>query len=373
MSTDKTKISSRGGKRAASPTSRTGKKKKQTKKKIPLAVRILLIVLCILLLVGVGLYAAYRSIVVPPSIRVTPTPVVSASPLPGDDDPANTPSTAAPSTGDSETGRKEGVYTILIMGHNSGLTDVMMVAAFDTVNGEIDVLSIPRDTYSDTDTRRNRKINGAYNTGGMDLVYEEVETLIGFRPDNYVMVDYDGFVELIDSIGGVEFDVPRNMYHVADDGTVDINLQKGYQHLNGQEALGLCRYRSGYASQDLGRIETVQNFLKAAADKAISTISIGKISEFVNIYSEYVDTDLSVGNIIWFMQTAWQKVDLDTDVEFTTLPVTGGTMGGVSYVFANEDEALEVVNSSVNPYTDEITSEDVSMLSQSQARNKYGS
>lgn len=339
---------------------------------MPVWARVLLILFCILLLIGIGPYAAYRSIVVPPDIHSTPTPVSSATPTPDNNEPQDTASpNVTPDSGAALEGRKEGVYTVLLMGHNSGLTDVMMVAAFDTVNGKVNVMSIPRDTYSDTSTRRNHKINGAYNTGGMDLVYEEVERLIGFRPDNYIMVDYDGFVELIDAIDGVDFDVPTNMYHVDDYGKVDINLKKGYQHLNGKQALGLCRFRSGYASQDLGRIETVQKFLRAAADKAISKISIGKISDFVNIYSEYVDTDLSVGNIIWFMQTAWQKVDPETGVEFSMMPVNAGSQNGISYVFAIEDEALEMINSTINPYTDDITADDVSMLSQSEARNKY--
>jgi len=390
MGKEKTKLSSSKGKRAAAPS----KVKKNTEKKekplfgIEFLVgwkKVLAIVLAVLIVLFAALYITYRAVVVPPDIPpvVTPTPTPAPTPTPTPvakdpvtETPAPTPTpeaTPEPTPPPPEITRREGVYTVLLAGHNQGLTDVLMLAVFDTVEGSVNVMSIPRDTFVDTTTRNVRKINGAYNTGGMQRLLDEVATLVGYRPDNYVMVDYDGFIELIDAIGGVEYDVPMDMYHIDDDGEVDIDLKKGKQHLNGEQALGLCRFRSGYAAQDLGRISTAQGFLKVAAKKAVSVISFSKISDFVNIYSKYVDTDLSVGNLIWFMQTAWQKVDPEDGLNFMMLPVDGGSFNGLSYVFALEEPALKMINESVNPFTTEITADDVSLLSQSEARDKYGS
>ena len=378
-----TNHSTRGGRRAAS-----AEKKEMTR-----WLKVILIILLLLALVGAGLYIAWKSIVRPPKIEdehpapptdtvvvttQTPPPAeTDAPPEPaetgGEIDPPDPVYVPEPGDGEGRTSqRKDGVYTVLMMGHNQGLTDVMMLAAFDTVNNTINVLSIPRDTYSDTKSRAVHKINGAYNTGGMEQVYYEVERLVGFEPDNYVLVDYDGFVELIDAIGGVDYNVPMDMFHRDDDGKVDINLKKGYQHLDGKQALGLCRYRSGYPGQDLGRISTAQGFLKAAAKKAVSVISPGKITDFVNIYSEYVETDLSVGNIVWFLQNAWQNVDPEEGLTFETIPVLGGGFNGTSYVFAIKDQTIDLVNELINPYKTEIKASDVSILSEGEAYRKYG-
>lgn len=312
------------------------------------------------------IWACLGSTIKPPDITDVPNkgdvtaapPGVSSNPNDPDDEHQG---------GTSVSGRKDGFYTILVMGQNYGLTDVMMVAGFDTVNHTIEVVSIPRDTYCTVITDKVKRVNGAYNDGGRKIehVYEAVESLIGFRPDKYMLIDYDGFVKLVDTIGGVEFDVPRDMDHWADDGSKDINLKKGYQMLNGKQALGLVRYRKGYADQDLGRIRTAQKFLAAAAKKAMSTISFDKIDDYVDIVVDYVKTDLTAGELIWFMQQA-MSVDMENDLNFHA-PAAGKeldapTFNGSSYVCLRADKWLQMINSTVNPYTWYITFDDVDIV-----------
>jgi LCP family protein required for cell wall assembly len=253
--------------------------------------------------------------------------------------------------------RKEDFYTVLLAGTNSGLTDVLMVAAFDVKNGKVDVVNIPRDTYVNA-KRSVPKINGSYNTGGIDMLMDEVESVIGFRPDNYALVDYEGFKALVDTIGGVKYNVPIKMFHRDDNGKVDIDLQPGMTDLNGEKALGVVRFRNAATGQDLGRISRTQDLLMATAKQTLKLSNLTKVSKFANIFAEYVKTDLALGEIMWFGEQAL-KLDTDEGIEFHTLPIVVGSYKSLSYVFVTESEALELINSTINPYTKDITDVDI--------------
>ena len=104
---------------------------------------------------------------------------------------------------------------------------------------------------------------------GIDALMKYVGDITGFMPDNYVLIDTNVFVKAIDALGGVYFDVPVDMNYddfsdFNNDGTVDyefhIHVQKGYQLLNGENALGVFRFRqnnngTGYAMGDIERLE----------------------------------------------------------------------------------------------------------------------
>ncbi len=115
--------------------------------------------------------------------------------------------------------KKEGLYNILIVGTDGdgGRTDTIMIASLDTTTHSVALMSIPRDTYINANYSVP-KINSAYGAGGMGesgiaALENQLAKMLGFEVDGYVMVDLDGFVEIVDLIGGVEFDVPMNMYY----------------------------------------------------------------------------------------------------------------------------------------------------------------
>ena len=355
--------------KAARPTARPKPSANNLWERLSPAKRALIVLASVILLAAVLillLWSCIGSSIKPPDITDVPNKGdVTAAP-PGVSVDPNDPN-GSHHGGTSVAGRKDGFYTILLMGQNQGLTDVIMVAGFDTVNHTIEVVSIPRDTYS-SNLPYPYKINAAYRDGGVEGLYEAVEGLIGFKPDKYMLIDYDGFVELVDTIGGVEFDVPARMYHIGDNGKVDIDLQKGYQHLNGKQALGLVRTRSVYADQDLGRIRTAQKFLVAAAQKAVSTISFDKIDDYADIVVDYVKTDLTAGELIWFMQQA-MKVDMENDLNMhapaALKELDAPTIKGSSLVCLRADTWLQLINSTVNPYTRYITFDDVDIVNPS--------
>ena len=108
----------------------------------------------------------------------------------------------------------------------------------------------------------------------------------------------------VDAIGGVTFDVPINMNYEDPYQNLYIHISKGVQTLSGADALKVVRFREGYATQDIGRMETQQNFLKAVAKQVLTVGNLDKIDDFVKIFQTYVETDLTVGNLAWLGKEA---------------------------------------------------------------------
>ena len=117
--------------------------------------------------------------------------------------------------------------------------------------------------------------------------------------DYTVLVDLRAFEALVDAVGGVDFYIPIDMDYEDPYQDLSIHFSKGMRHLNGAEALKVVRCRNGYASQDIGRMQTQQDFLKAVAQKMLTPASLTRLDDYCKIFVEYVDTDLNVGNLVW--------------------------------------------------------------------------
>lgn len=169
--------------------------------------------------------------------------------------------------------RKGGFYTILVSGSDdgNGNSDTNILVAVDTVNGYVYGVSIPRDSKAVWDGK-SHKINAAFGKGGMTKLAEVVSDQLGIPVDYTVSVDLTGFEALVEAIGGVNFDVPINMDYDDPIQNLSIHFKKGVQYLNGADAMRVVRFRhnndgTGYGSEDLGRMQTQQKFLKAVAKK----------------------------------------------------------------------------------------------------------
>lgn len=270
------------------------------------------------------------------------------------------------------TARQDGVYTILLVGNDdgNGNTDTLILGKIDTRQHRMDFVSIPRDTLINT-SWEVRKINAVYwgsrNNGGdgISALKQQVARLTGFEPDCYAVVDLDVFVEAVDLIGGVYFDVPMAMDYEDLSQDLRIHLQPGYQLLDGYQAMGLCRYRSGYVMGDLGRIEMQQQFLRACASQLLALGNIPKAPELVRLLAESLDTDLSAANIAFLLrQFLACKAE---DIHFVTAPTTPETVSGYSYAVLELDKWLELVNDRLNPFETPITWQNVDLVYRSGA------
>ncbi len=295
--------------------------------------------------------------------------------------PAPAPATAAPAprtvvreeAAPAETaspwpeGRKEGVYTLLLVGSDdgNGNTDTILLGRMDTAAHTLDLVNIPRDTLINWDWSI-RKINAVYwsyrlqGDTGIDQLKEQVAKLTGFEPDCYAVLDIGVVVRVVDALGGVDFELPMDLNYDDDSQDLHIHIPAGLQHLDGEQAMGVCRYRSGYYNGDLGRIEMQQRFLRACAEQFIRLGNIPELPQVVDILSEGLDTDLSRANLAFFLRQA--LLCQPEDVRFATMPVTDDTIRGLSYTVVLPEEWLAMVNERLNPYTEDIQAGDLDLV-----------
>lgn len=274
---------------------------------------------------------------------------------------------AAASIADESNGRKKDFYTILLSGEDDGNggSDTNILVGFDTEGKSVTCVSIPRDSGMYI-RGKAAKINSAYNRGGVKLLASSVSNGLGIPIDYTVKINLKGFAKLVDAIGGVDFDIPINMNYDDPIQNLHIHFTKGPHHLNGKEALEVVRFRhnnkgmgGGYGTEDLGRIGTQQAFLKAVAKKTLTLSNVGKISEFSRIFHDSVDTDLSMSYLAWF---GTKVISIGTDnIHFVTL--SGEWSGSRCLYLVDQEKALELVNSSLNPYKTDRTAEDLNLPS----------
>lgn len=210
------------------------------------------------------------------------------------------------------------------------LTDTIMVASYNPKNQKASLLSIPRDTYigkNDTQISSYYKINAAIQQGP-EHVLDVVNGITGLDLKYYVVVDTEAFGKLVDTIGGVTFDVPADLVYNDDSQDLYINLKKGVQLLDGKQAEHLVRYRKNnngisaysaeYGDGDYGRMHTQRDFMIAVMKQTIQAKNIFKVKELLDILYKYVETNLSLTTIKDYVPYA---VNLDTSsVETAALP-----------------------------------------------------
>ena len=263
--------------------------------------------------------------------------------------------------------RKEHFFTILLGGldDENGGSDTNLLVALDAENKTINVASLPRDTLLDV-SWSVKKLNNAYHHGGFSQTMSEVSRLLGIPVDYYVTVDLRAFVELVDEIGGVDFDIPVDMDYDDPYQDLQIHFEKGPRHLTGEEALQVVRWRqnndgTGYATADIGRIDTQQAFLTAMAQQTLQLSNWDKIPGMAEIFQKWVDTDLKLSYLIWIGE---QALNIGSEgLTFHTLPGDGsGYYKGGSYYVLDPEATLEMVNTYFNPYKNDLTMDDLHIL-----------
>ena len=271
-------------------------KKKKSKKKSKFATAIFIIVLiCTMFLFGwIGYVGAYLY------------PLLTGS---SEEDEVK-----APITEEQKAAFASGKITVLMMGSDrregeeSSRSDTLMVAFVDLDQKQIRLLSMPRDTYVTIPTTGEQtKINHSYAYGGVDLVKQTLESNFGIKCDYYMDVDFQGFIDVIDALGGITLDVPRDMYY-PDEG---IDLTAGVQDLDGSKALQFCRFRSD-GQGDLGRIDRQQAFLVAMKEKMFSAGTLLKIPDICSAVMENMQTDFTGTQILQILLQFKNGVDFQT-------------------------------------------------------------
>ncbi|WP_317856183.1 LCP family protein [Chakrabartyella piscis] len=226
--------------------------------------------------------------------------------------------------------------------------DVNFLVNFNMDTMAINLISVPRDTrvtmtpdmtsYLESLDRYVPEQNGVYGQCKLTEVHAYagsgnrntfsvamMEKILDVEIDYYVKVNIDGFIDIVDAIGGVDMYVPMDMYwDMSDTGGPIIDLQEGYQHLNGEAAEQLVRFREGYAAKDLARIETQQAFMTAFMEKIMSTESLlNNMDNLVKVALDNTESNVTLADALGYLQYLPQ-IDL-SKVTMVTIPGEGGS------------------------------------------------
>jgi LCP family protein required for cell wall assembly len=278
--------------------------------------------------------------------------------------------------GEEKYRRKEGFYTFLVCGTDkvSNNTDVMMLVSVDRKTKEVNVLQIPRDTYINREnadfrvSRINSIYTAAYNlsklTGterkkaAMERLCTSVENSLCVTIDRYVLIDTSAFVGIIDAVGGIEYNVPFDMKYSDPAQNLYIDLEAGLQILDGKKAEQFIRYRSGYVTGDIGRVEARGDFLREVYTQVLEKISLKSAIDIAGELFSTVVTDAGVDDIAFFAKTFY---DVGTgNINIKTLSgssVMNPKTGVWTYYAINKRSALADINKYMNAYNTEISYE----------------
>ena len=273
-------------------------------------------------------------------------------------------------------------YTVLILGRDTGgggNTDTMLLASYDVTNQKATVMSIPRDTMVNVpwDIKRINSVYNYYGGGekGIKALYKEIAQLVGFEPDYQVVVEWDAVGEIVKAMGGVYYDVPRNMNYDDPYQGLHIHQTKGYRLLSGSDVMQVLRYRHdtdmryGYPDGDLGRIKTQQTLLKAMIEQLLQLKNVTKIGDFARVVKNNVTSDLTFEEMLWFGSQAVMGGLKIENVNFVTMPNTNKSCYSrayhsmQSYVTPNAQELLDLVNNELSPFVEKFTMRDLDIMS----------
>ncbi len=192
-------------------------------------------------------------------------------------------------------------FNIMILGVDSrgekrSRSDTMMLAAVNPLQQKVTLLSIPRDTLAKIPGHGRDKFNHSMFFGGPSLVKQTMENFFDLKIDHYVSVDFEGFIHLVDELGGIEVDVKRRMkYHDPSDGT-EIDLYPGVQRLDGEQALDYARFRKsdiGSDASDFDRMDRQQEVVRKITDKATTLTTVFRVFNLMEILGEHVKMDFT--------------------------------------------------------------------------------
>lgn len=252
-------------------------------------------------------------------------------------------------------------FLIVGVDKKESLTDSIMVGSYVSTTNEINIMSIPRDTFVEYDSADKKKfsdvgrsvpssskINAVNAYGGekygIIFLQDELEQMLGIKIDYYVKVNLDAFKDIVDEVGGIDFEVPEGgLYYSDPTQNLNINLKGGMQHLNGSQAEGLVRFRKGYARQDLHRVEIQQEFVKEFVKQVMAKDTIkNNLPTLITNYLKNVKTNFTVEDLPKYIKC---MSNFNTDnMNSATLPGYPQMIGNGSYYIYNPSETKELVD-----------------------------
>ena len=256
----------------------------------------------------------------------TPTPF---QPLGNGSDMADSPAVTPNPTGEQSTlptpafqklQKPEGQVNILLLGSDvrpdSGgfRTDIIVWVSLNPRGGFVSAVSFPRDLWVQIPGRGENRINTAFPVGDFELLADTFEVNFGVRPDSYVLIDFQGFVSVINSLNGIDVQTAKNL---TDSCATWVNpsgmcsVGPGLVHMNGDLALWYARSR--YSTNDIERGRRAQEVIEAIFDRFMSLDAILMAPEIYETYTTYVQTDITLKQVISLLPLA-SKINQNADI-----------------------------------------------------------
>ena len=247
---------------------------------------------------------------------------------------------------DDAVNKEEGQYLILLVGVDKNgnddntdftRTDTIMLISADTKTGKMELLSIPRDSSVKIRDKFD-KVNHAHAFGGIELTMQTLRQFLGLDIDYYVQVNYQALINIVDALGGVDYDVPEGInIHKG-----KVKIHPGPNHLDGNEVMWYLRTRNIYNNGDIGRVNTQQAFVKAMVDEMVKKSKDMNLMTFISNYIKYVKTNLPMSAML---DLAGHIDSFSSDKMSThTVPGMEQTINGTSYWIPDYDKTWEIVD-----------------------------
>lgn len=236
--------------------------------------------------------------------------------------------------------------------NDQGRADTIMLALVDPAAARIKLISIPRDTYVDIPGYGFNKINAAYPRGGAVLLKQTIENWLDFNIHGYANINFQGFIDLVDLVGGIRVNVPRDMrYDDLADGT-HIDLKKGEQLLDGKNALDFVRFRmsnDGRHASDYDRMGRQQLALAELSKNLSSIRMIARIHRIMDILSANVKTSLTVEELDALIKNFYA---IDMQALETTSMQGGGYLINESWYEVVPEEEIQRIRAIMDSFMD---------------------
>ncbi len=225
-----------------------------------------------------------------------------------------------------------------------GRSDAILVARVDFFNKRVDALTIPRDTAVRIPGHRYiSKINAAHAIGGPDLAVQTISEVFRIPIDAYCVINFDGFKKIVDAIGGIDLNVEKRLKYDDNWGRLHVNLFPGYQHLNGEQAMGYVRVRK--SDSDFHRSKRQHAFLEAVRTKLKQPSTFMRLPKVVDSLNDMLKKGFLTEDQLFALANFARGLPKD-NINIETLP----SHEGPSYVTCNDDEAEEVIKRLFYPY-----------------------
>ena len=261
-------------------------------------------------------------------------------------------------------------YNILLLGVDErqddvGRSDTMIVASVNFATRKIGLISVPRDTLVNIPSRGEQKLNHAFAYGGEQSTKFLIEKLLDIKIDNYIVVNFKAFKNIIASIGGIDVDVEKDMYYRDDydgpDGFI-IDLKKGQQHLDENGAIQYVRFRD--EEGDIGRVKRQQKFINAVLEQLVKPENVANYPNIARSIIGSIKTDLNFSDIAKFASMISPSEKFD--IRAITLDGEPQEIDELSYWVLNKDKVMSQLFA-LNDFM--IGNEKIVMASQDNTKN----